>query len=232
MQAENDFLLLFFVFWKYLFYKGEKMTENIFQTSPRFNPQDRIVQVIFEKNKELLMSKLFSYRSDYSEENVFKTRIMNFITTHPDAFERSCKEGHITGSAWLLNPDGRKVLLTHHRKLNRWLQLGGHSDGNADTAAVALREATEESGIQGIRFVSKDIFDIDIHPIPKNLTKGEGPHFHYDIRFLLQAPTENFVVSNESKALRWMSLSDLAQIQSELTPSILRMMEKWKQLKL
>ena len=194
----------------------------------KFDPKDRIVRVVFENNKKLLMSKLFAYRSAYSEENAFKTRIMSFIATHSDCFERSCREGHITGSAWLVNPDGTKVLLTHHRKLNRWLQPGGHSDGDADTAAVALREATEESGIPNIHFVSTDIFDLDIHPIPENATKGEGAHLHYDIRFLLQAPTEDFVVSSESDALRWMSLSNLKRMHAQLTPSMIRMIEKWQ----
>lgn len=97
----------------------------------------------------------------------------------------------MTGSAWLLNPDGTKVLLTHHKKLNRWLQFGGHSDGESNTWNVALREVTEESGIQNIQFVSSDIFDVDIHTIPENSKKNEPEHKHYDIRFFIKSPNRS-----------------------------------------
>src|SRR3990167_3869834 len=92
--------------------------------------------------------------------------IYHFITREPQCFERECKEGHVTGSALVLNHDHSQVLLTYHRKLNRWLQLGGHSDGNPNTAEVALREAQEESGIQNLEFVTKKIIDVDVHLIP------------------------------------------------------------------
>lgn len=148
-------------------------------------------------------------------------RILEFIRRTPDCFERSHAAGHITGSAWLLNPAGDKVLMTLHRKLKRWLQPGGHADGQSDTLAVALREAEEESGIRGILPVSEDIFDVDIHLIPAR--PGEPAHFHYDIRYLLRAPHEQFVISDESDALAWWSAADFADRRQETDEAVLRM---------
>ena len=105
-------------------------------------------------------------------------------TTRP--MPRACfDDGHITGSAWVVDPAGSRLLLTHHRKLGKWLQLGGHSDGEPDTLAVALREAREESGLR-VRPISNAVLDIDIHTIPA--LKGEPAHLHYDVRFALRRP--------------------------------------------
>ena len=108
----------------------------------------------------------------------------DFAIAHADCCERTLQAGHFTGSAWLVSQDGQRVLLTHHRKLDRWLQLGGHADGDADLARVALREAQEESGLAGLA-VEREIFDLDRHRIP---ARGDEPeHWHYDVRFVVRA---------------------------------------------
>src|SRR5580704_14695900 len=115
------------------------------------------------------MSSLINLLDKYvpsDEEFIFKNRMLSFIKSHPHCFERTLEVGHITASCWLLNKEGSKALLTHHAKLNQWFQLGGHCDGNSDVLAVAVKEAQEESGIQEIRPVNDQIFDIDIHLIP------------------------------------------------------------------
>ena len=112
-----------------------------------------------------LNARLGEYRSRWPEESETVARFEAFIDSHPDCFERSCPVGHITGSAWIVNRMGGRVLLTHHAKLGRWLQLGGHSDGDPDTLEVALREAREESGLE-VRAVDENIFDLDVHLIP------------------------------------------------------------------
>ena len=114
------------------------------------------------------------------------------------------------------------MLLTHHRKLNIWVQLGGHSDGDSDSLSVALREATEESGL-AVEAVSERIFDIDCHQIPAR--KGEPAHLHYDVRFWLRARSTEFTVTEESHALRWLSADELEQVTSE--ESVMRMRAKW-----
>lgn len=130
--------------------------------------------------------------------------------------------GHITGSAFVLSPDRSAVLLTHHRKLDRWLQLGGHCDGIADARFVALKEAYEESGLARIRLLSGTVFDIDIHDIPAR--RDEPAHLHYDIRFLMQAEAGDPCVSDESNDLAWVTLTDLDRYSDE--PSLIRMRDK------
>lgn len=147
-----------------------------------------------------------------------------FVRRHPDCFERSLAIGHITGSAWILSGDGKRALLSHHRKLNKWLQLGGHADGDADVLRVALREAREESGLAGITPVSADIFDVDVHAIPAR--SGEPAHLHYDVRFLFRVTgDERFRVSDESHDLAWVAPDELPALGVD--ESVLRMHRKW-----
>lgn len=134
--------------------------------------------------------------------------MLDFVRRRPDCFCRSCVEGHLTGSAWLLAPGGREALLLLHRKLQRWLQPGGHADGDEDLLRVALREAEEESGIAGIYPLSAEIFDVDIHEIPAR--PGEPRHRHFDVRFLLQAPRREAAVSDESEGAAWVRLEEIA----------------------
>jgi 8-oxo-dGTP pyrophosphatase MutT (NUDIX family) len=148
----------------------------------------------------------------------------DFALEHADCFERSCVPGHFTGSAWLVDRDGRRVLLTHHRKLERWLQLGGHADGDANLARVALREAEEESGLRDL-IVEREIFDLDRHVIPARANEPE--HFHYDVRFVVRVTgSEAFVLSEESHALAWRDIDAIAG-DPEGDPSLRRMARCW-----
>ena len=180
-------------------------------------------------HRNLLLKALESYTTTDKQEQVFISDMIAFIKENPNCFDRTNLAGHITGSAWVLSPDEKKVLLTHHKKLNRWLQLGGHSDGDPDTRHVALREATEESGISGITLLMKGIFDVDIHAIPDNPQKQEPEHKHYDVRFLMKAPTEDYHISDESNALKWVSIKELMSMAKErkISPSMVRMAQKW-----
>lgn len=142
------------------------------------------------------------------------------------AYTRDRQQGHFTGSSWLVSGDGRRVLLTHHRKLGRWLQLGGHADGDEDLARVALREAEEESGLRGLR-VEPEIFDLDRHWIPQ---RREVPgHWHYDVRFVVHAEgSEVFAVSQESLDLAWRDIEEMADDES-MDASLRRMARRWLQ---
>jgi 8-oxo-dGTP pyrophosphatase MutT (NUDIX family) len=130
----------------------------------------------------------------------------------------------VTGSVWLLSPDRRSVLLTHHRKLDRWLQLGGHADGEPDPFRVAVREAREESGLE--RFTSPASalpLDVDVHLIPAH--GAEPAHLHHDVRYLLVAdPGQDARASAESRALRWVERERLHELVRE--ESMLRMERK------
>ncbi len=152
------------------------------------------MQAVHRKN---LLSLLANYRKQHSSEAFAIDQYIAFVQTNANCFERSLLSGHVTGSAWLVNLDRKQVLLTHHKKLNCWLQLGGHADGDSDILAVALREAEEESGLVDIELASRGIFDIDIHVIPAG--KNEPEHLHYDLRFAFRATgNQEYVLSEES----------------------------------
>jgi 8-oxo-dGTP pyrophosphatase MutT (NUDIX family) len=136
------------------------------------------------------------------------------------AWDRAPELGHFTGSALVLSAGGERTLLCHHRKLGRWLQPGGHADGDRDLRAVALREAHEETGLAGLT-ADAAIFDLDRHWIPAR--GDEAGHWHYDVRFLVRAgPDEAFAVSMESTALAWWPLARVA-IDPAMDPSLQRM---------
>lgn len=174
-----------------------------------------------------LCTALQHYMARHPERREPAERILRFVAETPDCFCRTHTAGHITGSAWLLNPAGDKALLTLHRNLKRWLQTGGHADGDPDTLRTALREAEEESGIGGIRPLSTDIMDVDIHLIPANPRKGEPAHYHYDIRYLLQAPHEDYRISEESDDLAWWTPADFAARAAETDEAVLRLARLW-----
>lgn len=145
-------------------------------------------------------------------------------TENHDPFLRERLAGHFTASAWLIDRDGRRVLLTHHRKLGRWLQLGGHADGDRDLPQVALREAEEESGLTGLS-VDTELFDVDRHWIPE---RREVPgHWHYDMRYVVRAgDNENYVISEESLDLAWREIAELPDDPGS-DDSMRRMANKW-----
>ena len=166
---------------------------------------------------------LAAYRRRHPDEPD-AARLERFLVRQPRCFERDCfDDGHVTGSAWIVDATATRVLLTHHRKLGRWLQPGGHSDGNPDTLAVAHREAEEESGL-AVRPVDGRVLDVDIHTFP---ARGADPaHLHYDVRFaFVVAGSDRFRVGPESVDLAWIDADALPGLTDE--ESVVRMARKF-----
>ena len=174
-----------------------------------------------------LDAALADYAARWPGESAVVDEFRALLEDAHDPFVRQREAGHFTGSAWLVDRRGERVLLTHHRKLDRWLQLGGHADGDRDLAGVALKEAEEESGLTGLR-VEPAIFDLDRHWIP---ARADVPgHWHYDARYVVHAgDDEDFVVSDESHALAWRDIAPIAQGADEADDSMRRMAAKWLQ---
>jgi 8-oxo-dGTP pyrophosphatase MutT (NUDIX family) len=149
--------------------------------------------------------------------------ILAFIERHPDPFDRGIVEGHLTGSAVVVSAPGDRVLLLHHRKLRRWLQPGGHAEpGEREGDAVALREAREETGIEGLALhpSAPRPLDVDVHHIPAR--GGEPAHRHLDLRYLVVAPRGASLrrQAEEVRALRWFTWEELATL--DLDPGLRR----------
>lgn len=174
-----------------------------------------------------LIELLTRYERAWPDEAGLARRFVAFVQAHADCLLRTCVPGHITASAWIVSSDGGRALLTHHRKLGRWLQLGGHVDGEVEVERAALREAQEESGMAAFTFRrwSPDLvpLDLDVHGIP---ARGAEPqHEHWDVRFWLQAlPGQELVRSAESVDLRWFDADELLTATSE--ESVLRLQRK------
>jgi 8-oxo-dGTP pyrophosphatase MutT (NUDIX family) len=174
-----------------------------------------------------LVEALRKYKTSFADENIFVKKFLQLLE-HPRAYYRDHLPGHMTGSAWIVDETRSYVLLTHHAKLNRWLQPGGHADGDENIHRVALTEAMEETGLTNFDLLSKGIFDIDIHIIP---ARGEFPqHDHYDVRICMEANMRTpLTLTRESQALEWVPINELAA-RTMNNQSMLRMAEKIKRL--
>lgn len=183
-----------------------------------------------------LLDMLERYEVGHPAEREVVQRIRELVVAHPDCFDRACRPGHVTASAWVTTEDRDRVLLVHHRKLDRWLQPGGHADGQSDIPAAALREAVEETGLPRLR-LSDDSphatpLDLDVHIIPARYDAAgqlvEDAHEHHDLRFLVIAEGDLVPqVSDESHAVRWFTQQELHDITDE--ESVLRLWRKSKQ---
>ena len=178
----------------------------------------------FTSNPDLAYARAIvnRYVPRSEEQDLQRERILAFLDEHPnDAHRRNCLAGHLTCSALLLDHTGERALLTLHRKLGRWLQIGGHCDGDANLRAVVRRELIEESGIQPA-WISSDPVDLDVHTIPAR--PGEPEHLHLDVRFDARAPADaTETISEESIELAWFTPGGARQL--ELDDSVARLFE-------
>ena len=173
--------------------------------------------------REVLIELVAAHNPTDEKEKEHTASTLHFLNQHSSCTSPDNPAGHITASAWVLSPCLSNTLLTHHRKLQRWLQLGGHIENDdSNIFEAAVREVVEESGIDEINILQNSIFDIDVHLIPAR--KDVKEHYHYDIRFLLKAERTNFVVSSESTELAWVRLTEVGDLLSD--ESVLRMCRK------
>ena len=172
-------------------------------------------------HRDALLAMLSRYQRRHPDEDAAR-RFQRFVSNQPRCFERDCwDDGHVTASAALLDPSRKSMLMTRHRKLGMWLQLGGHADGNPDPLAVACREAKEESGLDVTPAMTEPI-DVDVHAVP---AYGTDPaHHHYDARFILFAEHTAVQANSESEGLQWVPLDNVASVTDE--ESILRLAAK------
>jgi 8-oxo-dGTP pyrophosphatase MutT (NUDIX family) len=146
------------------------------------------------------------------------------IAAAGDVFARDhFAPGHFTASGFVLSPDGHALLLIHHRKLNRWLQPGGHVErADTDIVTAARRELGEEVGLAQLPLEREGIFDLDVHAIPP---LGRDPaHEHFDVRFLFRAPSFELQAGSDARAARWVPLALIDEVESDR--SVMRAVQK------
>lgn len=181
-------------------------------------------------HREKLLALLDEYATPYIEEAAMVEKTRRFILENERCFDRQLDHGHVSGSAWVLNPARSHVFLLHHRKLNLWLQPGGHADNNHDILQVALSETSEEAGADpaSIRLLSEGIFDVDVHSVHE--TANEPRHNHFDIRFLVELDDTRPLHGNrESFAVAWVPLDDVMRLNN--FRSTYRMVQKTRRLR-
>ncbi len=169
-----------------------------------------------DTHQELLAAELRAYRGVDEREEEHRRAILRQVEATPLWWHRDTLPGHVTASAFVLSPQLDRLLLHHHRKLDRWLQLGGHDEGERHPARAVLREVQEESGLTAFDFFGEPaVFDLDVHPIP---ARGEMPqHDHLDVRYLLVADPEEPLRRDDTESIElgWFGLDEAEDLLDE-----------------
>ncbi|MBB4712734.1 8-oxo-dGTP pyrophosphatase MutT (NUDIX family) [Streptomyces luteogriseus] len=154
----------------------------------------------------------------YEDQTELRQAYLDHLAEHPNGLWKACHAGHITASALVIDPEGGRVLLTLHKKLRMWLQMGGHCEpGDTSLADAALREATEESGVPGLSLLPGGPVRLDRHPIPPPC------HCHFDVQYSVVAPPDAMhAISDESLDVRWFSYDEVPEVADE---SVVRLLE-------
>lgn len=175
------------------------------------------------KTRKELLCSIQAYRTRFQDEEKVISQFLDLLQS-PRCFYRDHMPGHITGSAWIVDEAKTHTLLIHHAKLDKWLQPGGHADGDENVLQVAIREMKEETGLINSNLLTEGIFDLDIHPIPAR--KDFPEHLHYDVRFAFVVSSEaELKISDESHDMKWILVQEVPII-TEQNASILRMIRK------
>lgn len=180
-------------------------------------------------HRQQLLQSLENYKTPHMEEAAMVERTRRFIVRHPNCFDRSLMPGHVSGSAWVVNPARTHVLMMHHRKLDLWLQPGGHADGDPDITQVVLKETAEETGVElrHLNLVSDAIFDVDVHTVHASV--HDPRHEHFDIRFLVEIDDHLPIPGNdESHDIGWIPLDQVMRFNN--ARSIYRLIHKTRRL--
>ena len=168
-----------------------------------------------EKTTELL-EELRLYRAADAREAQHHRAVLDLLSYGAQPFSRrQFVPGHITASCFVVDARTQRVLLHHHRHLDRWLQMGGHIEEGESAVAAALREAREESGLVDLEVIGNSVMDIDVHEIPAKT--GEPEHSHFDVRYIARTSRPESIQLNhvESRELAWLGLDEAVPLMND-----------------
>lgn len=168
------------------------------------------------QNTTELLEELRRYRAADLHEAQHQRAVLDLLCYGERPFSRDqFVPGHVTASCFIVDRSSRRVLLHHHRRLGRWLQMGGHIEEGETTMQAALREAREESGLGDLNVIGEGVIDIDVHDIPAG--KGEPDHAHFDVRYVActSSPDAIKIDRSESNELAWVALDAAVPLMNE-----------------
>jgi len=187
---------------------------------------------VMQQASQALLHTLNEYIWEDEAEGASVILTKQLLLTYPDIWLRSCGAGHITGSGLVVDSVNKQILLLHHRKLNLWLQMGGHGEGELEPSLIALREVIEESGLTDVSYFPDcgypTLIDVDAHRIPAR--RDEPEHYHLDFRYLFYTRTPEKVqcLKVEANELRWYSFAEIPTLP--LKAATLRLIHKAEKL--
>lgn len=168
---------------------------------------------------EKLKRAIEKYIPFNEQEEKDKELILEILKSEKDILTRENKKCHFTVSAWVVNPDRKKVLMCYHNIYDSWAWLGGHTDGDNDLKNVILKEIKEESGLTNVKFLSEDIFSLEVLTVDGHIKKREyvSSHLHLNLTFLLEADTSEklSIKPDENSGLAWIAEEDVSKKSSE-----------------
>ncbi|MCQ2418808.1 MAG: NUDIX hydrolase [Clostridia bacterium] len=169
--------------------------------------------------REQLISEILKYTPVNAQEAADKQVILSALNNDSDLFFRTNLTQHMTASAWVVNKGFDRVLMVYHKIYNSWSWLGGHADGDEDLLAVAIREVQEESGIQNVAPVSRDIYSLEVLTVDGHEKRGSyvPSHLHLNVTYLLMADdTEELrIKEDENSGVRWFTMDEALQKSTE-----------------
>ena len=165
-----------------------------------------------------MIAEIQAYIPSCEQEEKDKALMLKFLAENEDAFSRENKLAHMTASAWVLSPDGQKVVMCYHNLYKSWSWTGGHADGDTDLLAVAMREVEEETGLKTHPVVN-DIFSIESLTVDGHVKHGEyvSSHLHLNVTYLLEADENEKlrVCEDENRGVQWFALEDALKASTE-----------------
>lgn len=166
-----------------------------------------------------LIEQIQAYEPFNEQERADKALLLGALLSGEDFFTRDNQTAHLTASAWVVTPDRKRVLMAYHKIYDSWAWLGGHADGERDAAAVAKREALEESGLETVTQLSAGPVSLEILTVDGHEKRGTyvPSHLHLNVTYLFEAdPAAPLrIKADENSGVAWIPMDKIDAYSSE-----------------